>query len=223
LAAATQEPSSQSSSGEHKRPAEQAVGILTRRSVFFPELATSRAPLTSGQKFKLFVDKTISPSTFVGAAGSAAIGQATNNYEQYGQGWDAYGKRVGAAYANAASTNFFGTFLIPSLLHQDPRHFFSNRDGFKRKLTYALSRQVVTRTDSGGHTFNWSRVLSLLISESIANTYLPPEERTAGKTFERAGTRFAIGIGTTLLKEYWPIIFRKFGASRSSTGPLGQP
>ena len=207
---------------KHKSPVDQTVGILSRRSIFFPELATTRTPLTSGQKFKLFVDRTVAPSSFVGAAGSAAIGQATNNYKGYGQGWDGYGKRVGAAVANSASTNFFGTFLFPSIFHQDPRHFFSNRSGFKRRVAYALTRQVVTRTDDGHRTFNWSRILSLLVSESIANAYLPPEERTAGKTFERAGTRFTIGIGTTLLKEYWPDIFKKFGTSRGFTGPSDQ-
>jgi hypothetical protein len=213
----------QEAAEKHKSPMDQTVGILSRKSIFFPELATTRTPLTSGQKFKLFVDRTISPSTFVGAAGSAAIGQATNNYKGYGQGWDGYGKRVGAAVANSASTNFFGTFLFPSMFHQDPRHFFSNRSGVKSRVAYALTRQVVTRTDDGHRAFNWSRILSLLVSESIANAYLPPEERTATRTFERAGTRFTIGIGTTLLKEYWPDIFRKFGASRGFTGPQDQP
>jgi hypothetical protein len=213
---------SQEDAEKHKSPVDQTVGILSRKSIFFPELATTRTPLTSGQKFKLFVDRTVAPSTFVGAAGSAALGQATNNFTGYGQGWDAYGKRLGAAVANSASTNFFGTFLFPSMFHQDPRHFFSNRSGVKRRLAYALTLQVVTRTDDGHRTFNWSRILSLLVSESIANAYLPPEERTATRTFERAGTRFTIGIGTTLLKEYWPDIFRKFGASRGFTGPQDQ-
>jgi len=217
------ESSSQAPTDKHKSTAQETVGVITRKSVFFPELATNRTPLTPGEKFKLFVDKTISPATFVGAIGSAALGQATNRYEGYGQGWDAYGKRVGAAMANAASTNFLGTFLIPSLLHQDPRHFFTERPGFGRKLEYAFSRQLVTRTDSGHNTFNWSRILSLLGSEAIANSYLPPEERRVDRTFERAGIRFGIGIGTTLLKEYWPMIFKKLGGPHSSTGHSTQP
>lgn len=207
---------------KHKSPVDQTVGILSRKSIFFPELATSRTPLTPVQKFKLFVDRTVAPSTFVGAVGSAAIGQAANNYKGYGQGWDGYGKRVGAAMANSASTNFFGTFLFPSVLHQDPRHFFSNRSGIKRRIAYALTRQLVTRTDDGHRDFNWSRILSLLVSEGIANAYLPPEERTATRTFERAGTRFTIGIGTTFLKEYWPDIFKKLGVSRGFTVPSDQ-
>lgn len=200
---------SQDSSTEHKSPVDQTVGILSRRSIFFPDLATNRCPLTSMQKFKLFVDKTIAPSTWVSAGFSSAEKQAFNTYPGYGQGWEGYGKRYGAAIADSASTNFLGTFLFPSLFHQDPRHFFYNRPGTWKKIKYAVGRQVVTRTDSGRNAFNWSRVLSVIAAEGIANSYLPPDERTVGKTFTRAGDRFAFGVGSTLLKEFWPVIFKK--------------
>ncbi len=209
---------------ELKTVAEQTVGVLSRKSVFFPDLATDRRPLGPEQKFKLFIDQTIAPSTFVSAAGTSGFRQAEDTYPGYGQGWDGYEKRFGAAVANSATTNFFGTFLFPSLFHEDPRHFFSTRRGLKNKVVYSLTRQVITRTDDGGKSFNWSRVLSVFAAESIANSYLPPEERTAEKTFERAGTRFAWGAANSLLKEYWPIIFKKLGLSGgSSNNPLSQP
>jgi hypothetical protein len=215
---------SQSDPQKHKSTVDETVGVLSRKSIFFPELATNRNPLTPNQKFKLFVDKTIAPSTFIGATASAAYKQALDTYPGYGQGWDAYGKRYGAAIANSASTNFFGTFVFPTLFHEDPRHFFSERPGFGKKVEYALTRQVVTRKDDGSKTFNWSRVLSVLVAEGIANTYLPPDERTAPKTFERAGNRFAFGVASTLLKEYWPVIAKKLSRSHKSFGgPPGQP
>jgi hypothetical protein len=194
---------------KHKSTVDQTVGILSRKSIFFPDLATDRCPLSSTEKFKLFVDKTIAPSTWVSAGFSAGEKQAFNTYPGYGQGWEGYGKRYGAAIANSASTNFLGTFLFPSLFHQDPRHFFYNRPGTWKKIEYAISRQIVTRTDRGGNAFNWSRVLSVIAAEGIANSYLPPDERTVGKTFERAGDRFAWGVGSTLIKEFWPVIFKK--------------
>jgi hypothetical protein len=216
--------SSQDDTQKHKSAMDQTVGVLSRKSLFFPDLATDRCPLTSKQKFKLFVDKTISPSTWVSAAASAAYKQALNTYPGYGQGWDGYGKRYGAAIANSASTNFFGTYLFPSLFHEDPRHFFYIRDGIAKKVEYALTRQVVTRTDDGRNTFNWSRVLSVFVAEGIANSYLPPEERTVSKTFTRSGERFAFGVGSTLIKEFWPVIFKKFGVVHgNANGPLNQP
>lgn len=193
--------------------ADQTIGLLSRRSVFFPDLATTLKPLSPTQKFKLFVDETISPSSVLSASITSGYRLAQNTYPGYGQEWGGYGKRFGAAMANAASTNFLGTFLVPSLLHQDPRYFISLRPSFRKKMTYALTRQIVTRTDGGRATFNWSRVIGVIGAEAIANAYLPAEERTAGKTFERSGIRFGIGIGTTLLKEYWPMIFKKLGVT----------
>ena len=77
------------------------------------------------------------------------------------------------------------------------------------------------RTDDGRKTFNWSRVIAVFGSESIANAYLPPEERTVGKTFERSGLRFCSGVAVSLVKEYWPIIFKSLGLS--GVYPSGQP
>jgi hypothetical protein len=193
--------------------ADQTIGLLSRRSIFFPDLATTLKPLSPEQKFKLSLDETIAPSTLVSAAITAGYRQLENTYPGYGQEWGGYGKRFGAAMANSASTNFLGTFLIPSWLHQDPRYFISLRPGFRKKMEYALTRQIITRTDDGRSTFNWSRVIGVIGAESIANIYLPASERTAGKTFERSGIRFGIGIGTTLLKEYWPMIFKKLGVA----------
>jgi hypothetical protein len=193
--------------------ADQTIGLLSRRSIFFPDLATTLKPLSPEQKFKLSLDETIAPSTLVSASITAGYRQLENTYPGYGQEWGGYGKRFGAAMANSASTNFLATFLIPSWLHQDPRYFISLRPSFRKKMEYALTRQIITRTDDGRSTFNWSRVIGVIGAESIANIYLPADERTAGKTFERSGIRFGVGIGTTLLKEYWPMIFKKLGVA----------
>jgi hypothetical protein len=193
--------------------ADQTIGLLSRRSIFFPDLATTLKPLSPEQKFKLFLDETISPATLMSAVVTAGYRQAEDTYPGYGQGWGGYGRRFGAAMANSASTNFLGTFLVPSWLHQDPRYFISLRPCFRKKMEYALTRQIITRTDDGRSTFNWSRVIGVIGAESIANIYLPAQERTVGKTFERSGIRFGIGIGTTLLKEYWPMIFKKLGVA----------
>jgi len=96
------------------------VLILGRRSFFFPDLAYTRKPLNSGQKFLLAADVTIAPSDLIVTAVSAAISQAKDSWPGYGQGWEAYGKRYGATMGLNASTNVLGVFLLPSVLHHDP-------------------------------------------------------------------------------------------------------
>jgi hypothetical protein len=192
------------------------IGLLSRRSLFFPELAYQKGPLSGGRKLELAADESIAPSRFVGAAFIAGVDQATNSPAGYGQGWDAYGKRLGSFLASSASQSMFGTFLLPAIFRQDPRYFVKPDASFKQRVGNALRRVVVTRTDSGGEAFNVSEILGALMAEGLANSYLPDDERTAGKTFERFGIRIGVGAAGNILKEYWPNLFKSLGLRKLS-------
>jgi hypothetical protein len=182
--------------------------ILSRRSFFFPDLAYTTKPLSSGQKFLLAADESAAPSALIVAAMSAGITQARNSWPGYGQGWNAYGKRYGATLALNASTDMFGTFLLPSVLHHDPRYFVLAHGTFSQKIGHALKSVLVTHTDSGAPAPNISGILGPLGAEGLANTYLPDAERTAGQTFERFGIQMAVIAGANVAKEFWPAIFK---------------
>lgn len=182
--------------------------LLSSRSVFFPELAHQRGPLTTQQKAELAADISIAPSRFVSSLLTSAVDQARDANPGYGQGWDAYGKRFGSSLATTASANVFGNFVLASAFHEDPRYFVKVNGTSKQKIANALERVVRTRSDSGRPTPNWSGLLGDLLAESLANTYLPQNERTTGKTFQRYGTRVGLGAAVNIFKEYWPSIFK---------------
>jgi hypothetical protein len=154
------------------------------------------------------VDETIAPSRFLGSAFTAGIGQARDSLHDYGQGWEGYGKRYGSSVASNASSHLIGTGLLPSLTHEDPRYFVKIFGSPRSRILYAMSRIVITRTDEGYSTFNWSNVLGGLMAESLAVSYLPDSERTAGKTFTRFGVRMGFGALDNVVKDYWPTIFK---------------
>lgn len=189
-------------------PLKATIGVLGRRSVFFPELAYEKGPLSAKKKLELAVDETIAPSRFLGSAFTSGIGQARNALPGYGQGWNGYGKRFGSSVASNASSHVFGTFLLPSVLHEDPRYFVKLWGTPGNRILYAIERVVITRKDDGSATFNWSGVLGGLMAEGLANSYLPDRERTAGKTFGRFGIRIGFGAVDNVVKEFWPTIFR---------------
>jgi len=195
------------------------IEVLARRSVFFPDLATSSKPLRPRQKLELFADQSIAPSRILGSLAGAGISQAANTLPGYGQGADGYAKRFGSSMASAASNHFFGTFVIPSLLHDDPRYFVKLHADLGHRVGYAVSRLVVTRKDDGAETANWPGILAPLLAESLANSYLPTNERTAGKTFQRYGLRLGLTAVGNLAKEYWPTIFRNLRITK--TAPAG--
>ena len=193
--------------------------ILGQKSVFFPDLAYDPRPLSGGQKLELAADQSIAPYGLIVAGATAGISQARNSWPGYGQGAAGYGKRYGATLALNASSDMFGTFLLPSMLRHDPRYFVSARGGAVHKVGYAISRVFITRTDRGGEAFNWSGVLAPLMAESLANTYLPDGERTTGKTFQRYGIHLGIDAGANVAKEFWPRIFKTLRRSVGKSNP----
>jgi hypothetical protein len=190
------------------------VAILGRKSVFFPELAHERGPLATHQKLQLAVDESIAPSRLLSSAFTSAIYQARDSFPGYGQGWDGYGKRFGASIATNASYKAFGTFLLPSMLHQDPRYFVKLQGRPRTRIFYALSRVIITRTDSGRQTINISGLLGGIMAEGLANSYVPDEERTSGKTFQRFGIRVGWSALGNVVKEYWPNISKRLRLSK---------
>jgi hypothetical protein len=204
-------------------PLRTTIQVLGKRSVFFPELAFDKGRLGPRKKLELAVDETVAPSRFLGSAFTAGIGQARDALPGYGQGWNGYGKRMGSSAASNASSHLFGTFLIPSMAHQDPRYFVKLYGTAGQRVRYALRRVVVTRTDTGGEAFNWSNVVGGLLAEALANSYLPSGERTAGKTFSRYGFRIGFGALDNVVKEYWPTIFRSLRISKLTPSERSDP
>ncbi len=209
----------QATSDVNEGTAARFIGYATNSSTFFPDIATSPGPLTTGSKFKLFVNQSISPPYILIAATSAAVEQARNVPRGFGQGWGAYGSRFGANLATASSSSFFGTFLLASLLREDPRFFPESKPSFWRSLKYSTQRIFVTRSDSGKNVFNTSGLLGPLASEGLANVYLPSSEQTVGKTFTRFAADLAWRVGGNMFKNYWPTFFRNMGLNRLKVIP----
>jgi hypothetical protein len=208
---------------KHHNPFNTTIEVLSRRSIVFPEIATDPNPLGPKLKFKLFVDQSIAPFHFVTSAAGAGIDQARNALPGYGQGMSGYGKRFGSSLATAASTNFFGTFVLSSMLRRDPRYFVTLHGGFGHRVGYALSRIVVARTDDGKDAANWAGMLGPLLAESLANSYLPVKEQTAGRTFQRYGLRIGLNTASNALREYWPTIFRSLRITKIAPGLKSDP
>lgn len=167
-------------------------------------------PLTVGEKAGIFARHTVHPFNFVAAAASAGISQATQKpHTSFGQGWGSYGERFGAALLNRETGDFFKTFLLPSAFHTDPRYFRQVTGSTGSRLGHALSSVLVTRTDSGGRTFNAAEVLGTGASAAISNAYYPESDRTAGRTLETFGLNIAADAAWNILKEFAPDILHR--------------
>jgi hypothetical protein len=203
-------------------PIQSSVGffsLLQRKSLVFPDLATSAGPLSPWQKFKLAANNSISLATIGSDLVGAAYGQAINSPSGYGQGGEGYGKRFGAELARSTSSNLFGTFMLASMLHEDPRFYVKKNLSFMQSVKYAAVNVFVTRSDSGERVTNYSGLIGPLLAEGLANAYYPEKNQDVGSTFARYGADLGWKFGGNLLRQYWPNINRKLKLAPSTPAP----
>ena len=183
--------------------------LLERKSIVFPDIAASTERLSTGQKFELFVDNSVSAHTIMWAALGASVGQANDSPTPFGKEWGGYGKRFGANMARQASSQFFGTFVLASALHEDPRFYAEINPTFFHAVEYSVQQVFIMRNDDGRNVAAWSRLGGPLMAEGLANVYWPEQNRTVGDTFFRYGLDLASRAGGNMLREYWPVLLRK--------------
>ena len=196
-------------SSPSKVPGVALYNLLQKKSIVFPDIALTTQPLSTGQKFQLFVDNSVSVHTITWAVLGSSVGQADDSPTGFGQGWDAYAKRFGSSMGRQASAEFFGTFVLASALHQDPRFYPEVNPGFGHAVKYSVQRVFVRRSDDGRDVPNWSGLAGLAMAEGLANAYWPERNRTVGDTFLRFGLDLATRAGGNMLREYWPVFYGK--------------
>jgi hypothetical protein len=214
---AAQPPGGQVPSPPSKVPGVALYNLLERKSIVFPDIATSTERLSAGQKFELFVDNSVSVNSVTWAALGSAVGQAYNSPTGFGQGWNGYGKRFGSDMGRQASSEFFGTFLLASALHEDPRFYAEINPPFFHAVKYSLQRVFVMRSDDGREVVAWSRLAGPLMAEGLANVYWPERNRSVGDTLFRYGLDLASRAGGNTLREYWPVFLGKISHTRRPT------
>lgn len=177
-----------------------------------PQSTTPLSSPSTSEKWSYFLAETVNPLTLVAAGTDATVSQLTRSAPLYGKHFwkrDAFAKRFGATVGDAISQNFFGDFMLASALHEDTRYV---RKGPSHKLWprigYAISRAVITRTDSGARTFNWANVVGSAMSAGLSNAYYPPVSRTASVALTVWGTNVAGAGLANLAPELGPDVGR---------------
>jgi len=204
----TSKPASLSSEEQLKQEEHQRVfGVM---AAFNTTVNRDAPPLTSGQKFQLFFRSQTDPWPFALTAVVAGFGQATDDHEEYGQGFQGYAKRYGAAYGDAFIGNFFGNAVLTSLWHEDPRYFQKGTGSFTNRALWAATSTVWCKRDNGSWGPNYANLIGNLIGSAIANVYYPASERTATDTVTRSLTVSAEGIVGSEVIEFWPDIVRHY-------------
>jgi len=158
--------------------AEQITHELKQRTLavipnFYVSYEGDPAPLSPKQKSRLALRLLVDPTTFAAAGIAAGIQQGKNSYHEWGQGAEGYAKRFVAAYGTAAQSLMITSVLAASVLHQDPRYFYSGRGTTAQRAWYALESAFRTKGDNGKWQPPYAGLIGTVASAEISNTYYP--------------------------------------------------
>ena len=163
-------------------------------------------PMTPKQKFWMATEDSFDYSSFVWTGVLAAQSYALNEYPELGSGGAAYGRYYWRGMLDGISNSYFSEAIVPVLTHEDARYFTMGHGGFFPRLGYALTRVVITYSDSGHQTFNCSEVCGDFASSALSTAYYPPQERGMVKISEGWGTQLESAALNNIAKEFWPDI-----------------
>lgn len=174
------------------------------------ESSANLQPLTTRQKFNVVARSSFYYFEVPWYAFRAGISQAQDSESAYGRSAAGYGKRFALTFADCTIENFMVGAVLPSLLHQDPRFYRSGQGTFWHRTGYAVSRILVTRSDSGREQFNFFEILGSALAAGISTySYHPAYDRTFRNVASGWGTQVAFHTLTLVLKELWPDLRRK--------------
>ena len=171
---------------------------------------TQPPPLSTREKFSLAAhDSVVDYSSFTWTGILAAQAMVLNSNPELGSGIVGYGRYYWRTFTDGVSGTFFTEAIVPAITHEDPRYYTLGRGGFLRRTGYAISRSFVTKTDSGGTSFNFSEVVGNGLEAGLSNAYYPPQERGLSQTTVNWGTQMESAVLNHIFQEFWPDIRRK--------------
>jgi hypothetical protein len=209
-----QSPSASTSSSAPAAPAQPEEGQQTKRILWIvPNFRAVSAgaklpPQPMKEKFKTAALDSFDYSSFIFVGIQAGISQASDAYPAFRQGAAGYGRYYWHTFADQTDENLWVEGILPSVFHQDSRYYTLGHGGVIKRGFYAVTRTVITRTDSGKETFNVSEVLGAGVSASISSAYYPSQYQTWTKTGQRWLTNVLLDFGTFAAKEFWPDVNR---------------
>src|SRR5437868_610436 len=114
--------------------------------------------LTTAGKGLLAIHEFRDPGNIATILGTSAATAGLNAHTAYGPGWNGFGRAVRYTASQDATAEFFGTFLIPSVTHQDPRYRRIPYATVPRRAFHALGASVVAQNDTGARLPNYANL-----------------------------------------------------------------
>jgi hypothetical protein len=165
-------------------------------------------PPTSEVRWRVYSQKVVTgPGAYFRAFGSALGDQSANRPAEWGQGWDAYGKRAGNRFLTFTLQDSAEAGLSAAAGYE-PRYVQCKCDGFLKRLGHAAKWNSVTYDNSGKTVFNWPKFVAAYGVGVLSTTYTP-QTKWSAEGIRNGNAQLYFGVAFNLVKEYVPDLIRK--------------
>jgi len=205
-----------------KDPAPDAAPLPAYMKLLPQPAAMPYQKINEKQRLALFASITFSPIAVVYSAAGAAISQGINSPEEWGQGWDAYGKRVASSYGGTIVGNTI-TYATSALFHEDNRYFQSNKTGLKARLGAVIISPYQARNDAGQIHFSASSFLGGAGQASIPLLWSPQSWQGWGNVALNYSIWYGTVAGANFVREFYPTLTRFYRNKVLSSKPPAKP
>ena len=167
---------------------------------------TKLPPETIKEKFMDATEDSFDYSSIFIPAVIAGYNMDERATPEFHQGAAGYARYFWHSAVDQTSENYMVEFIFPTVTREDSRYYTLGHGGFVKRTGYALSRAVITRSNSGAEVFNISEVFGAGASSGLSNLYYPSASRSVGNTMTEWGLDVGIDAASFWVKEFWPDI-----------------
>jgi hypothetical protein len=165
-------------------------------------------PMTLKEKARLATHNMLDPFNALFILADAGIAVGANAYSPYGPGMRGYGRYVGVSFTEDLTSEFFGTFLIPSIVHQDPHYHRMPHGRIVHRITHAMTQVLWTQGDNGKGMVNYANLAGFAINDEFANLYVPGRNTDLQSSAQRYGICLATAPIDNFVTEFLPDVAR---------------
>jgi hypothetical protein len=170
--------------------------------------AASLAPLSAEQRGLWFAHQSFGVESWAAALFSTSLRQVRNSPEEWGQGWDGFGRRLGTRMASNAIGNL-SEAALGSLWGEDPRYPKIGVGPVGMRLKHVLKMAVLAQNQDGQYMPAYARYAGTLIAGQATNLWRPPSENSQADALRRVATRAAFRVFTNFVDEFGGDMKRK--------------
>jgi hypothetical protein len=165
-------------------------------------------PLTTAEKYRIARSDSFDWPNYFLLAGFALQSQVAAGGFSHNGGFTGFTQYYARAFGDQIIGSYVTEAILPSLLHEDPRFFRLGSGTLWHRTTYAASRILVTRADSGKTRLYVSELAGNAAVVAITSSYYP-DSRSPAASAERFGMALGNDAISNLMTEFWPDIKRR--------------